>query len=282
MNRSKLVLFVIFLIVGLYSAGTFWQSGSKKNEEQKKSSEYQQNQTQNDNNTKTSQETESIKQSVSINYDGNTNWQLYENKDLGVAFYYPGTWNKITLSQMGKLMDDKGTGYTSQGQYRPNTDFTPTYPDPDQVFTFNVYSKDFTSFPVGALSPVPVNLFWTKEQFISNMNLSFDVLGYKKLGEKAILTVEHSDYECSATLAIRIYIPTTNINYPNLIITLSPNDFYNDPSVLAWQNKQQSKSLDACDTKVIYQTITDKIIAGTYSDKISAYISTASKIANSN
>ena len=91
----------------------------------------------------------------------------------------------------------------------------------------------------------------------------------------------HSDYECYTSFTATIYVPTNNPDFPNLLINIDMLTVASDPTIKQYLDLQEKSNGDICNSTEPYQKITDKILAGTYSDKIQYRIENARKIADS-
>lgn len=205
----------------------------------------------------------------------------FTSKQLKFEFEYPGTWKDIVMRKIifEPSVYDKGVAYSSS--YKENASEPITY-DPERAYDFSVYSKDYARFPFPSpLNPQKVELNWTKEDFVKYMKPPADVLGVAQSGTNGLLVLMHNDYECSPSFTATIYIPVNHLDFPNFLINIDMLSVASDPIIKEYQDLQEKKGNDLCNTTEPYQKITDKILTNTYSDKIQYRIENARKIADS-
>lgn len=218
----------------------------------------------------------------SIKFDS-TNMSLvktYSNSDLKFSFDYPKVWKEIEINQLPN--DDKvknlGTAYSSLY----NKDVAgPVYFDTDSFFSFKVYSNDYNGFPFAVVGVQKVDANWTKEQFVENMKLPNEILGYKKIGNNGVLVLDYASYSCNQSFTVNIFVPTTNPSYPDLIINLNLGNLALSQTVQDYVAIATKNKKDTCNPQEAYQLIADKIIANTYSDDMTIKLKTAEAIVNS-
>jgi hypothetical protein len=206
--------------------------------------------------------------------------KTFSNKDLKFEFLYPKTWQDVLMSEITQDTASGGRGKAYSSLYKSGSTKS-IYYDPDSFFGFKTYSIDYNSAPYAAVGPKKVDLSWTKEQFVQNLRPSFDVLGYQKLGKNGILVLDYATYECNPIFNANVYIPTTNVNYPNLLISLNMSNVVLDQTVRDYIAIQAKAGKSTCDTKKPFQLIADKILAGTYSTKMKTQLEIAQQIADS-
>lgn len=219
----------------------------------------------------------SVKFSASL---AQTKLKTYTFKDLKFEFKYPETWQDIWMSEIIQDTTKGNHGKAYSSLYKTGST-TPIYFESDKFFGFKIYSIDYNGSPFGAVGPRKVDLNWTKEQFVENMKLPFDVLGYKKLGNNGVLVLDYASYECNPIFNANVYIPTSNINYPNLMINFNLGNIAVSQTVKDYLAIQSAAGKDTCNTKKPFQLIADKIVAGTYSTKMETQVKMAQQIADS-
>ncbi len=109
--------------------------------------------------------------------------------------------------------------------------------------------------------------------------MGFEPEIYKKLSDNALLIGYYSNVECSQTIELAVLTPFNN-TYPNLRISVL-SDFSKDPTVLSAQKNAEDNKADVCDLRTAYESIADRIQAGSYSEEINNNIETAKLIAGS-
>jgi len=201
--------------------------------------------------------------------------KTYENQDLGFSFKYPKTWKYIGLiRQKNDIIGFPGILYSNYGEVARN------YFDPDKVFDFNIFSKDYRPYEVFALNNKKVDVNWSTSEFVSNMGIDpAAILFTKKLSEKSMLVAIYQSPECSPGMSLEVITPLTN-EYPNFEIIISDPEFGNDPILKAYEDEQIAKTGVGCDMLGGYQKVAEKILNGEY-PKLKQYIETARQIADS-
>jgi len=203
------------------------------------------------------------------------------SNQLKFEFEYPGNWKDIVMRQIKfePTVYDKGIAYSSS--YKRTSQEPITY-DPEGVYDFSIYSKDYARFPFpSSLNPQKVDLNWTKEEFVNKMMPPGNVLAVTKAGANGLLVLTQNDYECSSSFGATIYIPMNNPDFPNFLININMLTVATDPLIKEYQDAQEKNGGDMCNTLEPYQKIADKILANEYSTKIQYRIETARKIADS-
>ena len=204
--------------------------------------------------------------------------KTYTNADLKFSFDYPAAWQDIVFYPVEKDALTKGSAFTTL--YTAGAS-QPTFYDPDNIFSFSIYSNDFNNNIVSAPSPMKIDSNWTKDDFLANIKPDSWIEGYNKLGKNGLLVISHADRQCFPDYQINIYVPTNNPNFSNLIINLDTSDINKDQTIVDFMHFQSAGGQSVCNTRLPYQDITDKIMAGTYSVKMKAELDTAQKIADS-
>lgn len=205
----------------------------------------------------------------------------FTSKELKFEFEYPGSWKDIVMRKIifEPSVYDKGVAYSSS--FKENATEPITY-DPDGVYDFSIYSKDYARFPFpSSLNPEKVDLKWTREDFVDKMKPLADVLGVAQAGTNGLLVLMHNDYECSSSFSATIYIPVNHPDFPNFLININMLSVASDPTIKEYQDLQLKEGGSVCNTSDPYQKIADKILDNTYSDKIQYRIENARKIADS-
>ncbi len=218
--------------------------------------------------------TQTIQSSISNLVDLKT----YTNQDLKFEFKYPALWQDLAFYPVEKDQLTKGNAFTSL--YQENST-QPVYYDPDNLYSFSIYSKDFDNHIITTPSAEKVDLTWDKQTFIDHIKPQDTVMGYQVLGKNAVLVITHSDRECFPNFQITVYVPTNNPNYPNLMVNINTADIDKDQTVVDYLHFQSAGGKSVCDTTLPYQDIADKIINGTYSVKMKTEIQTIQDLADS-
>ena len=207
-----------------------------------------------------------------------TDFKTYTNNDLKIEFKYPAIWQNIELYPVEKDALTKGTAFTSL--YKEG-DTQPTYFDKDDLYSFNIYSKDFDNNIITSPGPAKISLDWTLDDFVKNMKPQDWIMGYQRLGNNAVLVISHSDRECFPNYQINVFVPTNNPNFPDFIINVNSSKIDQDQTIIDYLHFQGAGGKSVCDTTLPYQEITDKILTGTYSVDMKAQLQTVQAIADS-
>ncbi len=265
MKKWLIILIVVLATAGIVGSGTYYFVHAKaiadKNNLQAQIDDL--------NSKLTNANTNSVSAATNSNANVNTNaadqtdgWKTYTNNDLKISFKYPDTWQEIVLAKSTPT-----SGGSTGSIYSVVNGTNSIGADPDKNIYLDLYSSDYRIGPVFSAYSKPVNLSFTKDQFDSAVNNYGKSLGYEKIGNKGILSLYYGNPECSPFMSMKVYIPTKNPTYPNLIITVS-SGFENDNSIKTYEQQQQAAGKDACDQETVYQGIADKVMAGTYSAKV--------------
>lgn len=206
--------------------------------------------------------------------------KTFSYKVLKFEFQYPKSWQDVWINEITQDTAAGSHGKAYSTLYKPGSTKS-IYYDPDSFFGFKTYSVDYNSAPYAVIGPKKVDLNWTKEQFVENLKPPFDVLGYQRLGKNGVLVLDYATYECNPIFNANVYIPTENINYPNLLINLNMSNVVLDQTVRDYVAIQAKAGKSTCDTKKPFQLIADKILAGTYSNKMKNQIEITKQIADS-